>query len=100
MEEGDLKYAFRIPANENLQRDIEELLKRPVDRPSQKPQVEYRGFLSQAESWKTARRVVAKVEHHVGELSPRVGLIVTNWTLPTRVGGALPSSGSRRASRR
>jgi DDE family transposase len=38
----------------------------------------------QAESWKTARRVVAKLEHHPGELFPRVGFIVTNLTLPSR----------------
>ena len=38
----------------------------------------YRGFLYQAASWKTARRVVAKVEFHFGELFPRVGFIVTN----------------------
>jgi hypothetical protein len=28
--------------------------------------------------------VVAKVEHHLGELFPRVGFIVTNLTLPSR----------------
>jgi hypothetical protein len=38
----------------------------------------YIGFLYQAASWKTARRVVAKVEFHFGELFPRVGFIVTN----------------------
>jgi len=32
----------------------------------------------------TPRRVVAKVEHHVGELFPRVGFIVTNLLLPNR----------------
>jgi hypothetical protein len=32
----------------------------------------------QAASWDTARRVVAKVEWHQGELFPRVGFIVTN----------------------
>ena len=84
LEERDVKYAIRIPANENLQRDVEELLKRPVGRPRKKPLVEYKGFLYQAESWKTARRVVAKVEHHPGELFPRVGFIVTNMTLPSR----------------
>ncbi|HEV2382700.1 MAG TPA: transposase [Terriglobia bacterium] len=31
-----------------------------------------------------ARRVVAKVEHHAGELFPRVGFIVTNLSLPSR----------------
>jgi hypothetical protein len=40
--------------------------------------VRYKGFLYQAASWKTARRVVAKVEFHFGELFPRVGFIVTN----------------------
>ena len=79
-----MKYAIRIPANENLQRDIAELLPRPVGRPSVKTLVEYKGFLYQAASWSKARRVVAKVEHHQGELFPRVGFIVTNLTLPSR----------------
>ena len=84
LEERGVKYAIRIPANDILQRDIEELLKRPVGRPTKKPLVEYKGFLYQAAGWKTARRVVAKVEHHSGELFPRVGFIVTNLTLPNR----------------
>jgi hypothetical protein len=83
LEERGVKYAIRIPSNDNLERDIAELLPRPVGRPSAKPLVEYKGFLYQAASWKTARRVVAKVEHH-GELFPRVGFIVTNLTLPSR----------------
>jgi hypothetical protein len=49
-----------------------------VRRPSYKPVVRYKGFLYQATSWKTARRVVAEVEFHFGELFPRVGFIVTN----------------------
>jgi hypothetical protein len=69
---------------EDEQYDIAELLPRPVGRPSHKPLVEYKGFLYQAASWKTARRVVAKVEHHAGELFPRVGFIVTNLSLPSR----------------
>ena len=83
-EERGVKYAIRIPANENLERDVAELLPRPVGRPSIKPLVEYKGFLYQAASWGTARRVVAKVEHHQGELFPRVGFIVTNMNLPSR----------------
>ena len=55
-------YAIRLPANDNVQHDIEELLTRPVGRPSHKPIVWHKGFLYQATSWKTARRVVAKVE--------------------------------------
>jgi hypothetical protein len=84
LEERGVKYAIRIPANENLERDIVELLPRPVGRPSIKPLVEYKGFLYQAASWSKARRVVAKVEHHQGELFPRVSFIVTNLALPSR----------------
>jgi Transposase DDE domain group 1 len=84
LEERGVKYAIRIPANDNLLRDVEELLTRPVGRPSHKPVVWYKGFLYQAESWKTARRAIAKVEHHAGELFPRTGFIVTNLTLPSR----------------
>ena len=84
LEERGVKYAIRIPANDSLERDIAELLPRPVGRPSVKPLVEYKGFLYQAASWGKARRVVPKVEHHQGELFPRVGFIVTNLTLPSR----------------
>ena len=48
LEERGVKHAIRIPANDILQRDIEELLKRPVGRPTKKPLVEYKGFLYQA----------------------------------------------------
>jgi hypothetical protein len=83
LEERGVKYAIRLPANENLERYIEELLTRPVGRPSHRPVVRYKGFLYQAASWSTARRVVAKVEFHAGELFPRVGFIVTNLELPS-----------------
>ena len=73
-------YAIRLPANDVLQRQIEPLLTRPVGRPSNAPEVWYANFLYQAQSWKKARRVVAKVEWHKGELFPRVGFIVTNLT--------------------
>jgi len=84
LEERGVKYAIRIPANDRLERDISELLTRPVGRPSHKPVVWYKSFLYQAGSWKTMRRVVAKVAFHFGELFPRVGFIVTNLTLPSR----------------
>jgi hypothetical protein len=57
---------------------------RRVGRASIRPLVEYKSFPYQAASWKKARRVVAKVEHHQGELFPRVGFIVTNLSLPSR----------------
>jgi hypothetical protein len=34
LEERDVKYAIRLPANDNLQRNIPELLTRPVGRPA------------------------------------------------------------------
>ena len=74
LEERDVKYAIRLPANDNLQRKITELLTRPVGRPSHKPVFRFKSFLYQAASWTMARRVVAKVEFHCGELFPRVGL--------------------------
>src|SRR5271169_210907 len=37
LEERDVKYAIRLPANDHLQRNIRELLTRPVGRPSHKP---------------------------------------------------------------
>ena len=70
LEERGVKYAIRLPANDSLLRDIEELLTRPVGRPSHKPVIWYKGFLYQAASWKTARGVVAKVEFHFGDCSP------------------------------
>ena len=84
LEERGVKYAIRIPSNESLERDIAELLRRPVGRPGQKPVVWYKNFLYQAASWKTTRRVVAKVEFHFGELFPRVGFIVTNLETDSR----------------
>jgi hypothetical protein len=84
LEERDVKYAIRLPANDNLQRNIAELLTRPVGRPSYKPVIWFKSFLYQAASWKTARRVVAKVEFHFGELFPRVGFIVTNLATDNR----------------
>lgn len=78
LEEEDYRYAIRLPANQNLQRAIEHLLTRPVGRPSRVPKRIYESFTYQAKSWDTARRVVAKVEWHQGELFPRVGFIVTN----------------------
>ena len=84
LEEREVKYAIRLPANDNLQRNIAELLTRPVGRPSYRPVVRYKSFLYQAASWNRAQRVVAKVEFHFGELFPRVGFIVTNLALDNR----------------
>jgi hypothetical protein len=71
-------YVIRLKGNQILYNNIEHLLTRPVGRPPKKPIILYHSFRYQAASWKIARRVVAKVEWHAGELFPRIGFIVTN----------------------
>jgi hypothetical protein len=106
LETRGVQYAIRMPANENLEWEIADLLFRPPGRPSRKPLVRYRSFSYQAGSWTQPRRIVAKVEHHAGELFPRVGFIVTCLALPSRAVVRLynkrgrPSNGSKKASRR
>jgi len=78
LEIENYRYAIRLKANAVLEGEIEHLLKRPVERPSLRPKVFYHSFQYQAKSWHHARRVIAKVEGHRGELFPRVGFIVTN----------------------
>ena len=80
LEDNRILYAIRIPANQNLQIEIEHLLTRPVGRPPKKPRVFYHDFNYQAASWDRPRRVIAKVEWHQGELFPRVGFVVTNMS--------------------
>jgi hypothetical protein len=84
LETRGVPYAIRIPANKNLELAIEDILFRSPGRPSRKPLIRHKSFHYQANSWPTARRVVAKVEHRAGELFPRVGFIVTNLQLPNR----------------
>ena len=69
-EERGVQYAIRIPANKSLELEIEDILFRPPGRPSRKPLVRDKSFRYQAESWSKARRIVAQVEHHQGELFP------------------------------
>jgi len=78
LEAEGIGYAIRLPANQILQARISDLLKRPVGRPAHYVQRFYRSFRYKAASWSHLRRVVAKVEWHLGELFPRVGFIVTN----------------------
>jgi len=78
LEEESYWYAIRLKADAVLERTIAHLPKRPVGRPSRKPKVFYHSFRYRAKSWDRARRVVAKVEWHAGELFPRVGFVVTD----------------------
>jgi Transposase DDE domain group 1 len=82
LEDEDFGYAIRLPANRVLQESIGCLLKRPVGRPPNEVRRYYANFSYRAQSWKTPRRVVAKVEWHPGQLYPTVGFIVTNLSRP------------------
>jgi hypothetical protein len=75
-------YAIRLPANRVLQECIAHLLTRPVGRPPDHVRRYYASFSYRANSWDKARRVVAKMEWHPGELFPHVGFIVTNLNRP------------------
>jgi hypothetical protein len=82
LEAEGFQYAIRLPANQVLQTQIADLLKRPVGRPPHDVRRFYASFRYQAQSWSRPRRVVAKVEWHPGELYPRVGFIVSNLRRP------------------
>src|SRR3989442_14925303 len=73
----------QLPLMRGTRRDaraIEDLLTRPRGRPSHTPLVRYRSFQYRTASWDRPRRVIAKIEHHLGELFPRLGFIVTTLT--------------------
>ena len=74
LEAEGYKYTIRLPTNSVLEERIGWLLKRPVGRPPLEVRRYYASFSYQAASWNKARRVVAKVEWHAGELYPRAGL--------------------------
>ena len=82
LENENYLYAIRLKANANLQQLIAHRLTRPVGRPPHYVQRFYDSFFYQAASWSKARRVVAKVEWHPGELYPHIGFIVTNLSRP------------------
>lgn len=77
-EARNVSYVCRLITNSNLEETIDDLFEHPAGRPSYSPKIFYRSFYYQAEGWSKARRVVAKVEWHFGELFPRVRFLVTN----------------------
>lgn len=72
------RYAIGLKANPILERHIAHPLTRSVGSPPRKPQRFHHSFGYQAKLWNQPRRVVAKIEWHMGGLFPRVGFIVTN----------------------
>jgi len=83
LEAEGYRYAIRLKENAGLERQIQHVVTRPVGRPPKRPQRVYHSFEYRAETSDRARRVVAKIEWHPGELFPQVGFIVTS---PVKVG--------------
>ena len=76
-------FFIRLRGNAVLTRLIKPHLKRPVGRPPKSGvQIKYVDLEYQAKSWDKPRRVVAKIEWHLGELFPRYYFILTNSRLP------------------
>ena len=75
-------YAIRMKGNAKLHERIDHLTKRGPGRPPNHVVRLHTSFHYRAKSWSKARRIVAKVEFHPGELFPTVGFIVTNRSLP------------------
>src|SRR5713101_2671504 len=66
LERRGVTYAIWLPANQVLERTIEDLLTRPRGRPSYAP----RPLPELPVSGDGPRRVIAEIEHHLGELFP------------------------------
>ena len=82
-EDNRVTYFIRLHSNAVLTGLIEPYLNRPVGRPPQSGvQVKYIDVAYQAKSWNKPRRVIAKIEWHMGELFPQYYFIVTNSRLP------------------
>ena len=80
----DLQVAARDPHPGQQEPGVEDRRHLVSSAGETQSQTRYKSFRYQAESWSRPRRVVAKVEHHQGELFPRVGFIVTSMSLPSR----------------
>jgi len=75
-------YAIRIKGNFKLHEQVAFLTRRPPGRPPNRVVRRDTSFHYRAKSWSKARRIVAKVEFHPGQLFPTIGFVVTNRSLP------------------
>ena len=89
LERRGVRYAIRLPANDVLERQIEDLLTRPRGRPSHAPLVRYRSFQYQAASWDRPRttltgtnRAVVRFYNQRGTAEQWIkeGKTATHWT--------------------
>ncbi len=82
LESRDIGYAMRLPANEVLQRYIRHLLKRPVGRPPKKARRLVPRLQLLGQDLGPIPACSGKGGVAPGELFPRVGVVVTNVSLP------------------
>lgn len=80
LERRRVGYAFRLRANETLNRMAEPYIWRPVGRPPQEPRVWCHELSYRAGGWSHPRRVVLVVLERPGELFLDWFFLVTNWT--------------------
>ena len=73
LEDEGWDYAIRIKGNTKLHERINWLAKRRPGGPPNCVVREYTSFQYRAQNLSKPRRIVAKVEFHLGELFPRVG---------------------------
>jgi hypothetical protein len=80
LERRQVQHAIRLPANDVLERQIEDLLTgRVADRATRRWSATA-AFSTRPRPGTAPRRVIAKVEYHLGELFPRIGFIITTLT--------------------
>jgi hypothetical protein len=80
LERRGVSYAIRLPVNDVQERAIEDLLTCPAADRAKPRLVQYRCFSYQAASCDPTA-TIAKIEHHLGEPFPRVGLRCTTTIL-------------------
>jgi len=82
LEEAGYFHAIRLRSNAVLRSRVAHRFTRPVGRPSlTKVKRIYEDVEYQAASWDKPRRVIAKIEWHLGELFPKVGFMITNMPM-------------------
>ena len=105
LEERGVDYAIRIPANKNLDLEIEDILFRPPGRPSTKPLVRYKSFhyqgrVGRSRDGSSPRSSIIQVSCFLASVSSSQAwpCQAVLWCASTTSGVPL-SSGSRKANR-
>ena len=79
LDDGHVRFAFRLPKNSDLRRLAEEYEVRPVGRPPAKPRTWCHEVQYRALTWQEKRRVILVVQEKPGELFLHSFFIVTSF---------------------